>query len=77
MKSIIIKGCDANYHHFAEEFVRSLRQWPQRAWLPVGLLDFGLDERQRQWLAEQGIDVRPGGWSFEFAKGDAWEATKP
>jgi len=77
MKSIITTGCDANYFPLAEGLVRSLRQWPQLAGLTVGLLDFGLEDRQRQWLAEQGVDVRPGGWDFEFAKRDAWEATKP
>jgi len=77
MKSIIITGCDANYFPLVEGLVRSLRQWPQLAKLPVGLLDFGLIDSQRQWLAEQRVDVRPGGWDFEFSKRDAWEATKP
>jgi len=77
MKSIIITGCDATYFPLVEGLVRSLRQWPQLAVLPVGLLDFGLADPQRQWLVGQGIDVRPGGWDFEFAKRDAWEATKP
>jgi predicted O-methyltransferase YrrM len=77
MKSIVVTGCDSNYFHFVEGLVRSIRQWSQLAGLPVGLLDIGLEDTQRQWLVEQGVDVRPCGWDFEFARRDAWEATKP
>jgi hypothetical protein len=77
MKSIIVTGCDARYFPLVEGLVRSLRQWQQLVGLPVGLLDFGLEDPQRQWLVGQGVDVRPGGWDFDFARRDAWEAMKP
>jgi hypothetical protein len=77
VKSIIITGCDGAYFSLARGLVRSLRRFAALASHPIGFLDFGLDDNQRRWLAEQGVEIKPGGWDMDFASRAAWEAARP
>jgi hypothetical protein len=77
VKSIIITGCDSAYFSLARGLVRSLRRFPSLTRHPIGFLDFGLDEAQRRWLGEQGVEIQPGGWDMDFPNRAAWEAAKP
>jgi hypothetical protein len=77
MKVILITGCDSGYFELAKSLVRSLRRFPSLAQLPIGFLDFGLDDTQRGWLDGENVQVKPGGWDMDFPGREVWEATRP
>ena len=65
-KTIAITGGDAAYFHLLRECVASLRATPEGRAMALGILDCGLTEEQRGWLATQGaIFVMPD-WDFDF-----------
>jgi predicted O-methyltransferase YrrM len=77
MTSIIISGCDSRYFPAAQGLVHSIRRFSTLSQIPFGFLDFGLEESQRRWLSDQGVEIKPGGWDEDFPSRAAWEAARP
>ena len=63
---IIVSGADSGYFELLQDCVCSIRDRPEGAALALGVLDVGLDEAQRSWLARQGAAVVAPGWDFAF-----------
>jgi hypothetical protein len=62
----IVSGADAGYFPLLEDLVRSVRDKPEGRRVELAVLDLGLEERQRQWLAEQGARLAAPGWDLDF-----------
>ena len=65
-KTIAITGGDAAYFHLLRECVASLRATPEGQAMALGILDCGLTEEQRVWLATQGAIFVTPDWDFDF-----------
>jgi len=65
-KTIAITGGDAAYFHLLRECVASLRATPEGRAMALGILDCGLTEEQRGWLATQGAIFVTPDWDFDF-----------
>jgi hypothetical protein len=61
---LIVSGADRRYFPLLRDTVLSIRAQRQEA--PIGILDFGLDQEQLEWLSTR-VDhvVRPG-WDIDF-----------
>lgn len=65
-KTIAITGGDAAYFDLLRECVGSLRATPEGQAMALGILDCGLTQEQRTWLAEQGAAFVTPDWDFDF-----------
>ena len=65
-KTIAITGGDAAYFDLLRECVGSLRATPEGQAMALGILDCGLTEEQRGWLATQGAIFVTPDWDFDF-----------
>ena len=65
-KTIAITGGDAAYFDLLRECVGSLRATPEGQAMALGILDCGLTQEQRAWLADQGAIFVAPDWDFDF-----------
>lgn len=55
--TVLVTGADAGYFPLLRDALDSVRRFPQAARLDVGVLDFGFDDQQRDWLDSLGVRV--------------------
>ncbi len=55
MTSVIVSAADDRYYHLLQGLVLSLRAQPSSRALPLVVLDVGLGEAERAWLASQSV----------------------
>lgn len=66
--AIICTAADAPYFPLLRGLVESLAAGPFARTLPIGILDLGLAEDQRQWLRERGALLVEPGWDVDFPR---------
>ena len=54
-RTIIISASDAKFHYLLDELMRSIADGARRDGMEIGVLDLGLEDGQRQGLAERGV----------------------
>lgn len=62
MRSVIVSGGDANYFPLLEELTLSIRRLDEGKTHPIAMLDGGLTDAQKNWFAEQNVQVVDPGW---------------
>jgi hypothetical protein len=67
-KTIIITGGDSRYFPLMQGCVLSVREKPEGAAIPIGILDCGLKPEERRWCEEHKAKVVEPGWDVTFAK---------
>jgi len=65
-RRIIVSGASSGYFALLQGCVASIRDKPEGAAIALGILDVGLEEPQRAWLAERGAEIVQPGWDFSF-----------
>ena len=65
-ETLICTAADAAYFDLLAGLIRSLRAAPASQALPVGVLDLGLEDAQRDWLAGQGVRCVEPGWDVQI-----------
>ena len=65
-RAIICTAADAGYFPLLRGLVESLAEGPFARTLPVGVLDLGLADDQRAWLAARGARLVEPGWDQNF-----------
>jgi hypothetical protein len=61
---IIVSAADSGYFALLRDTVMSVRALNRAA--PMGVLDLGLTDVERAWLAEQGVALCRPGWDIDF-----------
>jgi hypothetical protein len=61
---IIVTASSAEFFHFLQGMVLSIREKPEGATMAVGCLDLGLTADQRGWLAHHGVQLVEPEWEF-------------
>jgi len=61
---LIVSAADAGYFPLLQDMVLSVRA--QRPDAPIGVLDLGLADAQRDWLAAQGAQLVRPDWDVDF-----------
>lgn len=75
--SIVVTGCDSTYAPLASDLIRSIREKPDLADLPIGVLDLGLDVDQVDLIRSFGVELRKVGWDLDFPGREEWENKLP
>ena len=65
-KTIAITGGDAAYFDLLRDCVASLRATEEGRAMALGILDCGLTDPQRAWLAGEGATFVVPQWDFDF-----------
>jgi hypothetical protein len=65
-RRIIVSGSSSGYFGLLQGCVASIRDKPEGAAIALGILDVGLEEPQRAWLAARGAEIVEPGWDFDF-----------
>lgn len=68
---IIISAGDAKYFPLLRACLSSIRDKAQGRDVPLGVLDLGLEDSQRQWLAGIGASIVKPGWDIELKRSHA------
>jgi hypothetical protein len=68
MTATIVSAADAGYFDLLQGLVSSVRDKPEGRNFAVSILDVGLEETQRQQLADQGCTVVQPGWDFDVPR---------
>ncbi len=68
---IIVSGADSGYFELLQGCVCSIRDKPEGAKIALGVLDVGLSQGERDWLARKGAVVLAPGWDIDFPERDA------
>jgi hypothetical protein len=63
---VIVSAADTGYFPLLEDLVRSVRDKPQGRLVELAVLDLGLSESERDWLAGQGVTLAVPSWDLEF-----------
>jgi hypothetical protein len=63
---IIVTGADSGYFGLLQGCIASIRDKPAGAGIALGVLDVGLKEEERAWLARRGAAIVPPGWDLDF-----------
>ena len=63
---IIVTGADSGYFGLLQGLIASIRDKPAGAAIALGVLDVGLKEEERAWLAGQGAAIVAPGWDLDF-----------
>lgn len=74
---IIVTACDSPYSPLASDLVRSIRDKPEIADHPIGLLDLGLTTEEVDRFVSLGVDVRKVGWDLDFPGLAIWQEKLP
>ena len=65
-KTIIVSGSDSGYFELLRGLILSIRDKPESAGVPVGILDLGLDGEQRAWLKDRVEHIAAPDWDVTF-----------
>lgn len=65
-KPILCSAADSAFFPLLQEMILSVRDKPQGRTLAIGILDLGLEDAQRQWLASTRCQVVAPGWDVDF-----------
>jgi hypothetical protein len=65
-RRIIVSGASSGYFGLLQGCIASIRDKPEGREIALGILDVGLEEPQRAWLAEQGAEIVLPGWDIDF-----------
>ncbi len=66
---IIVSASSAEYFHFLQGMVLSVREKAEGAGFAIGVLDLGLSEEQKAWLASQKVTLAIPEWGFGLNDG--------
>lgn len=58
MRAVAISAADSKYFHLLQGLVLSLAEQAKGLDLPLVVLDVGLTEAERSWLAQQGVGIK-------------------
>ena len=61
---IIISASSAEFFHFLQGMILSIREKPEGRDQPLGCYDLGLTDVQRDWLGHHGVTLATPGWEF-------------
>lgn len=61
---IIVSASSAEFFHFLQGMVLSIREKPEGADLAIGCFDLGLSDWQKAWLARRGVELAVPDWPF-------------
>jgi len=61
---IINSACSAEFFHFAQGMVLSIRDKVEGKDIDIGYFDLGMSEEQRAWMIKQGVEVVQPQWEF-------------
>jgi hypothetical protein len=62
--STITSACTAEYFHFMQGMVLSVRDKPEGDSIDISVLDLGMSAEQREWLSSQAVNVATPDWEF-------------
>lgn len=65
-RRIIVSGASSGYFGLLQGCIASIRDKPEGREIALGILDVGLEEPQRAWLAERGAEIVLPGWDIDF-----------
>src|SRR5579859_4276045 len=65
-RRIIVSGSSSGYFGLLQGCIASIRDKPEGAAVSLGILDVGLEDSQRAWLAARGAEIVEPGWDFDF-----------
>jgi len=65
-ETLICTAANAAYFDLLRGLIASLRAAPTTRALPIGVLDLGLEDAQRDWLAGQGARCVEPGWDVDI-----------
>ncbi|HXP32356.1 MAG TPA: hypothetical protein VN832_14780 [Stellaceae bacterium] len=66
VSTTIVSASDAGYFDLLQGLVRSLRAGAGDRRFALSILDLGLAEEQRRWLADSGAALERPGWDLDF-----------
>jgi lipopolysaccharide biosynthesis glycosyltransferase len=66
MRFTIVSAADAGYFGLLQGLVLSCRDQARGREVPIHVLDLGLSQGQRAWLAELGVECAEPGWDYDF-----------
>lgn len=61
---IIVSASSAEFFHFLQGMVLSIREKPEGASIALGCFDLGLSEQQKSWLTERAVEIVVPDWPF-------------
>jgi hypothetical protein len=64
MKTCVVTSANANFFPYLEDLVRSIRDRPQSNAVDLCVLDVGLSEENRSWLAPLAASIVGPGWDL-------------
>ena len=60
----ITSGCNAEFFHFFQGLVLSVREKPQGSTIDISVVDLGLSPAQIEWLEDQKVTVANPDWEY-------------
>ena len=60
----ITSGCNAEFFHFFQGLVLSIREKPQGSTIDISVVDLGLSSAQIEWLEDQKVTVANPDWEY-------------
>jgi hypothetical protein len=71
-KSVLVTAADSGYFTLLRDWVESIRSFPEFADVDAWVLDVGLKEAERDWLATLQIRTVQPGWDVSVAETPNW-----
>ena len=60
----ITTGCNADFFHFFQGLVLSVREKPQGSTIDISVVDLGMSPAQIEWLEDQKVTVANPDWEY-------------
>lgn len=67
---IIVSASSAEFFHFLQGMVLSIRDKPEGAELALGCFDLGLTDAQKSWLSDRQVELVVPDWPFAITDAD-------
>jgi hypothetical protein len=64
----ITSGCNAEFFHFFQGLVLSVREKPQGSTIDISVVDLGMSPAQIEWLEDQNVVVANPGWEYGLSE---------